>query len=249
MPAEADDRPQMSERQVLLGVSEQMSRRDFRAAVELVGYGVTLFPHNGRLWELGGLAAWAADDDAGVVIAALEEAAVLVPLHPFARVALADAYETAGRCRAAKLEWDFLNSHSGGNRLLAALRPHPAADWQLAFCVFRTLSDHDPGNPRGWYGLGECLARLGASPERILEPLRLAADIEPGHPAYALAAAAAWGAVGRPDLGAVELRAVRLAVVDCACWLRRAESLFEAGGDRVRAEACRRRVLELSDEE
>lgn len=229
----------------LRAVLGRLADRDYEGAADLAGAATALYPADARFWELGGLALWAAAAPDDLAVACLEEASLLAPLHPLAMAALGDGFARTGKPALAAAVFDDLATPFGGDRLLAALAGPPGGDWNLVFRAFRAVADHAPANPRGWYGIGVALARLGFPPERVAQPLRQAVRRDPGNPVYRLTLADCHAAGGRPDLGAAELRAVALDGVGCRCWLRAALSVFEAAGDRAAAARCRGRLFDL----
>jgi tetratricopeptide (TPR) repeat protein len=227
-------------------VCELLAGREYEKAGHAAACAVIDYPFDGRFWELGGVACWMSGETQASVLC-LEEATTLKPLQPFSQVALADGYERVRKKGLARTIWEFLAGPVGGPRLVGLLDGRPGAipDYHLAYTAYRTVTDHDPRNHYGWFGLGVSLARGGGDHERVADCYAVAVKLAPGVVSYRLNLAEAWVRAGDRHRAAEALARFDPDRFTCRCALGWAAELFDRIGDRGQAEACRRRIADL----
>jgi hypothetical protein len=229
-------------------VAAQLAEGEYHVAIDMACEGLRRFGDVTRLWECRGLAAWMLDQDGGASYA-LESASVLAPLHPLSQCALLDLYARGGDWRAAGAIAEFLGAEHQAASLLAAVTGGDSRlggiDLALRACL--ALAAEAPDHDRAQFGVAWCLARQGASWERLVEPLALAMDLAPGRLHYRLNLAFAWADGGRWSRAYELLREVEVGDVCCPCWLSRMREVFEEAGDAPRARACSRRLQAVSE--
>jgi hypothetical protein len=229
-------------------VAAQLTAGECRVALEMAWEGLQEFGDVTRLWECRGLAAWMLDQD-GEARYALESASVLGPLHPLSQCALIDLYGRNGDWRAAGVIAEFLGTEVQAAALLAAVTAEGerfgGIDLALRACL--ALTQEDPTHDRAQFAIAWCLGRMGASWERLVEPLALAMDLAPHRLHYRLNLAFAWADGGKWSRAYALLREVNVAEVCCPCWLARMGEVFEQAGDQWRARACWQRLQRVTE--
>jgi len=224
-------------------VQERLAAHDYAAAAQVAACAIIEFPLDGRFWELGGVTYWM-EGETQAAIRYLEEATMLKPLHPFAQVALADGYAQLGKNDLSRTIWEFLATADGGSRLIRFLGQSSGelADDFLGCTVYQTVTNNDPLNHHGWFGLGVCLARLGGDLGRVTESLAVAVRLAPGIVPYRLTLAELCLAAGDHDRTLYVLGPLDACRFRCPCLLRRACDLYLQLGDTVRVQEYRRQL-------
>ncbi len=176
---------------------------------------------------------------------ALERASALVPLHPLARCALADAYARAGPEDLAALLYEFLGEREESSAMwpATAARLGALGRYESALEVCRRIVEREP-NHQALFGVAYYLERLGAPPEEIIPHLAMAMDLAPHLLGYRVSLALAWVRAGSPEMARDLLAVVPLDDVCCQHGLRRALEVFRQVGDWERFRTCLRRLSE-----
>jgi thioredoxin-like negative regulator of GroEL len=160
----------------------------------------------------------------------LEEALVLVPLQPAARLLLADCHAAEGR---VALAYDLYRNVAFDAecpwRVLAAAverlgRLGAAAD---AVQACQAQVSRDPGHHEAHFAIAFYGRRLGRSAEAVLPHVRQAFELAPEVPLYRITLACLLDACGEQEEARELLREVPMDAVQCRCCLRRMATILQ----------------------
>lgn len=226
---------------------DHLASHDFVDAAELASEGLGRFPEDGRLWQALGIALrrlrhW------GRAMEALETASVLVPLHPVARCALADAYLAVGKPGLARDIYLYLvQSIPLPTAVLASLAAGlgKVGDDQRALEVCRELVSREPGNHAARFGVGYYMSRLGHEPEAILPHLEHACQLAPNNASYRANLALVQLALGDSENAVETIRNVSPNLLGCFPMIEKLAAALESRMEWRLAAAWRGRLAEL----
>lgn len=207
-------------------------------------------PHDGRLWELCGMA-HAAAGNRSKAIDALEAATMLVPLSAAAQCVLANCYASTGRGELAREMYQFLlslDSLPGQLLPVVAAGLGRAGDAVSALEACRRAAVLETGSGQPLYGMAHYMERLGYPVELIAPVLRKAVDIEPETFQYRFALAVACEKLGRISEAYLALCPVinpqHVQRICCSKCLQKMAEIFASAGDQDRRKACLERAAE-----
>ncbi len=223
---------------------------DYDQAVGLADRSLRVFPREGRLWELRGIAQ-GCRLCAREALTSLERAATLVPLSTYGQIALAGCYVRINQLRSASGLSDFLSSQ---NELPACLLADLAQgfdlvgqpEWALEVCreTVRRLPDCHPA----LFALAHYLSLLEYPPEEILPVIRQAFALCPREVLYRVDLALLLARCGRQADGyrlLIEVDPKELLELHCPPRLYQLAEWFQQEGDELRSQACLRRIRQV----
>jgi Flp pilus assembly protein TadD len=217
---------------------------EFDKAVHACRWGLTVYPDDGRLWEVRGLSHWMRGDLASA-LRALETASVLVPLDPLAQLALAAAYAWADKPDLARTVYRHLAGLPG---FPVPLLPRLAAglgrvgEYAAALLVCEEIVEVRPDYHPAWFGIAFYRRKLGRSVGDAIAPLARAATLAPDEDVYRLNLAGCHAQAGDFPAAYRVAATVDVASIRCPNWLRLMLPVFDAAGDAGRRDACRRQL-------
>lgn len=209
-------------------------------------------PHDGKLWEVRGLAHDALGHRAESM-KALETATTLVPLSLAGQCVLARCYAFVGHRELARNMYRHLFSLEPlPDRILAAVAAGlgSVGDSALALEACRRAAARELDSGQPFYGMAHYMVRLNYPLESVAAVLRRAIDVEPDRFQFRFALATACQQLGRlqeayrvirPVVNAERLRGIR-----CVHCVRRMEAIVTAAGDDELRAACRNRLAEMA---
>lgn len=225
----------------------------YREAKELLLLALSESPHDGRLRELLGMVHYTLGDFPACV-STLEEATLMVPLSPSARICLAQAYGETGR---VNLALDLLKnlSRQPENSVVHLLKIAAALDAlcqpHQAMQVCRRVTREDPQHPQAFYDMAYYSARCGCSSQVTEALARKAIALAPDVVHYRVGLASLLTLQGRLDQAfevVAHFTIKEISQVRCECCLGRILQLFVQYGKDELVALCRAQLRSLREQ-
>ncbi len=218
-------------------------QRRYAEAADLAGTGLSEYPEDARLLQLYGTARCNMGDYAAACDA-LEQATVLVPLHPLAQYALATSYFRLEQIDLACVIYEHLAKTVASTSLLSllAVRFGEMERHSDALKVCERITDLDPRHHQAYFGIAFYLCRLGFPPHDLIPHLAMAMNLAPTILHYRLNLAFNCAEAGDIRLARRLLETIPVASVRCPYWLKRMQQVFFRVGDGEKLLACTRQM-------
>ena len=209
----------------------------------------------GRNWELMGLIFRDLAKPKSA-INAFEQASLLVPLHPFSSLCLAECYGSIDKRELARdlylvqAESELVLA-STDLMLLVASGLEGVNEPHLAMELCRQASQLDPDSGQAAFDMCFYASRCGAQPALVESLAWRAVELEPRNVHFRIGLASLLIRMHRFNKAywvVSSLTEYQIGEISCECCLERIERLFEFRGDEGRAAVCRQRVQFLSRE-
>jgi len=222
-------------------------------ALDMLRPVLTVYPDEGRLWELCGLI-HRAMSDCPPCLHALETATTLVPLSFTAQCALADCYVHTDRTELASDIYSHLKKQI--KRLPVDLLKNLAigfeslGDIESALEVSREAAFLEPTSAEHRYATAYFMAQMGLPTESVVDWAQEAVRLDPDRAQYRIGLSGLMQTAGRID-EAYECVSVltqqELKTVPCGKCLERLAQLFQMLEDASREATCRSEIKRRID--
>lgn len=249
VPRQAETLEQFAPRLCGLPGWENYSAGQLWPALKEITRAVAANEDAGRNWELMGLI-FRDMAKPKSAINAFEQASVLVPLHPFSSLCLAECYGSIGKRELARdlylvqAESEQVMA-STDLMLLVASGLEGVDEPHLAMELCRKASQLDPDSGQAAYDMCFYASRCGAQPALIESLAWRAVELEPRNVHFRVGLASLLIRMHRFDKAywvVSSLTKCQICDITCECCLERIERLFEFRGDEGRAAVCRQRA-------
>jgi Flp pilus assembly protein TadD len=225
---------------------------DFDEALEHAGRGLELYPDDGRLWEMRGIAL-GCRRETDEAMRSLETASTLVPLSAVGQMALAACYLRTQNRESAKCIYEYLATMDDlSTEILAELAT--GLDYvgrtELALDVCQALVCRVPNCDMAWFMMAGHMTKLDRPAEQIMAAMRRAFELRPGHALYRVDLALLLARCGRRKEAYQLVTAVELPeLLDVRCPPRLAGliTMFRTMNDERRASVCQLRITQLME--
>ncbi|MGL4465145.1 MAG: hypothetical protein ACRC1K_23570 [Planctomycetia bacterium] len=109
---------------------------------------------------------------------------------------------------------------------------------EAALAVCQRLVDTAPRHHAGWFGVAFYRRRIGYPLAEVIDSLQAAVALAPWNESYRINLAACLAQLSRFDEAFAHVHNVRVADVECRCWLAALAPIFHANGDVDRWGEC-----------
>lgn len=252
VPRQAEQLSQLAPRLDSTDGWKEYVQGDLWGVCEITAATVSRDEHDGRSWELMGLAFRDLSKSKSAVHA-FEQATLLVPLHPLSQICLAECHAVLGRTELARDLYLAQVDSSADNvdlLLLVAAGLEGIDEPHLAMEVCRKAGAVAPESAQVVYDMSFYAARCGSQASLVEALAWRAVELEPRNVHFRVGLASLLIRLERFSKAYWVVHTLsneQIQEVTCKCCLERIMRLYLGAGDQERFQHCETRLQVLAD--